>query len=285
MSSQHTQDACNAVLTSMTEEEFAHFRRQEGAHIVCHRGRYWEQVRPGFYQPLHLLARFSAEQATPPARWCWGFQASLCEDDAAAANGSIPIHLLSDIEGYDLYSLKKNSRYDIRKSRDVFRIVQLTSPALLQEQGYEVFLSALTRTGEKDVRTKEKYLARLAHYILPKRRLVLGGLIGDKLCGYISGYAVNGTAYGDNLYIATEVLKNNLNRVLLFEFVQACRRSGEIREFFIGQHWREKPGLVEFKEGMGFTVKHIPAKVQMNPIIGKFLRWQYPHKYYRLTGR
>jgi hypothetical protein len=285
MSFKHTQDVSNAVLTSMTEDELANFRRQEGAHVVYYRGRYWEQVRPGFYQPIHLLARLSAEQATPPVPTCWGYQASLCEEDAASANGSIPIHLLSNVESYDLYSIKKNSRYDIRKSRNLFNIVALTGPTLLQEQGYEVFLSAITRTGETDVCTKKQYMKRLANYLVPNRRLVLAGLMGDKLCGYISGYAVNGTAYGDNLYITTEVIKSNLNRVLLFEFVQACRRSGEIREFFIGQHWREKPGIVEFKEGMGFPVNHIPAKVQMNSLIAQFIRWRYPHKYYRLTGQ
>ncbi|MBW4639638.1 MAG: hypothetical protein KME05_15675 [Gloeocapsa sp. UFS-A4-WI-NPMV-4B04] len=283
MSNSQLRDTSEAVLTSMTEAEFADWRSQEGAHIVQHCGRYWQEVRPGFYQPLHLLARLSAEQATRPALLCWGFQAALCEDDQGAANASVPVHLLSDIENYDLSSLKKNCRYDIRKSRSQFKIVELTGPELLYEQGYEVFISATTRTGEPDVRSRKKYLASLKNYVVPKRRLILAGLIGDKLCGYITGYAVDGIAYGDKLYMATEVLKTNINRVLLFEFAQACRR-GKICEFFIGQHWREKPGLVEFKQGMGFSVKYLPTKVQMNPIIGQFIRRHRPHIYYRLTG-
>ncbi len=78
-----------AVLVSMTETEMASWRCAQGAHVVYHRGRYWEEVRPGFYQPLHWLARLSTEQATRPALLCWGFRAALNEDDAAVANGSM----------------------------------------------------------------------------------------------------------------------------------------------------------------------------------------------------
>jgi hypothetical protein len=46
---------------------------------------------------------------------------------------------------------------------------------------------------------------------------------------------VSRSTYYQMLKATIEVMKSNLNRVLLCEFVQACRRSGEIREFFMGQ--------------------------------------------------
>lgn len=277
-------DVSEAVLTSMTEEEFARWRCKEGANVVFHRGCYWEERRFGFYQPIHLLARLQIQQATRPMQFCWGFLASLCEDDAVSANGSIPIHLLSNIQNYDLYSINKNSRQNIRKNRHLFNIVELTDTQLLQEQGYDVFLSATTRTQWKSLLSREKYIAKLVDYVVPKRRLILAGLNDTKLCGYITGYAINGTAYGEDLYITTEASEYNLNRILLFEFVQVCRRYGGIYEFAIGQHWREKPGVVEFKERMGFPITYIPAKVEINPLVEQFIRWKYPHQYYRLTG-
>ncbi|BAY74798.1 hypothetical protein NIES25_12140 [Nostoc linckia NIES-25] len=277
-------DVSEALLTSMTEEEFARWRCQEGANVVFHRGCYWEERRFGFYQPIHLLTRLQIEQATRPMQLCWGFLASLCEDDAVSANGSIPIHLLSNIQNYDLYSVNKNSRQNIRKNRHLFNIVELTDTQLLQEQGYDVFLSATTRTRWQSSLSREKYLVKLVDYVVPKRRLIIAGLNNTKLCGYITGYAINGTAYGEDLYISTEASEYNLNRILLFEFVQICRRSRGIDEFAIGQHWREKPGVVEFKKGMGFPIVYIPAKVQINPAVEQFIRWKYPHQYYRLTG-
>jgi hypothetical protein len=284
MNFQQIRDLSEAKLTSMTEEEFARWRCKEGANVVFHGGCYWEQRRFGFYQPIHLLTRLQIQQVTRPIQFCWGFLASLCEDDAVSANASIPIHLLSNIQDYDLYSINKNSRQNIRKNRHLFDIVELTDTRLLQEQGYDVFLSATTRTRWKSSLSREKYIVKLVDYVVPKRRLILAGLNDTKLCGYITGYAINGTAYGEDLYISTEASEYNLNRILLFEFVQVCRRSGGIYEFAIGQHWREKPGVVEFKEKMGFPITHIPAKVEINPLIEQFIRWKYPHQYYRLTG-
>ncbi|MDZ8110356.1 MAG: hypothetical protein RM338_32820 [Nostoc sp. DedQUE12a] len=284
MSFQQMRDVSEAQLTSMTEEEFARWRCKEGANVVFHRGCYWEERRFGFYQPIHLLARLQIQQATRPMQFSWGFLASLCEDDAVSANGSIPIHLLSNIQNYDLYSVNKNSRQNIRKNRHLFNIVELTDTQLLQEQGYDVFLSATTRTQGKSSLSRERYMVKLVDYVVPKRRLILAGINNTKLCGYITGYAINGTAYGEDLYISTEASEYNLNRILLFEFVQVCRRSGVIHEFAIGQHWREKPGVVEFKERMGFPITYIPAKVEINLLVEQFIRWKYPHQYYRLTG-
>lgn len=284
MIEKQVRDVSEAVLIPMTEEEMANWCRKHGQHVVCHHGRYWKQIRPGFYQPIHWLARLSVEQATRPVQFCWGFRAALCEDEAAAANGSMPVHLLSNVEGYDLQSLPSKRRNHLQKCRRLVKIVELTGPALLQEQGYEVVLSKTTRTGYSKAPSKEAYLASLADYVTPGSRLVIAGLIGDKLGGYLDGYAINGTAYIHSSYIATEALATQIGSGLVFEFMQVCRRCGGIYEVVRGQHSPEDPALCVFKEGMGFPVKHIPTKVSMNPIIGKFIRWRRPYVYYRLTG-
>ncbi|MBH8562383.1 hypothetical protein I8748_09460 [Nostoc sp. CENA67] len=85
--------------------------------------------------------------------------------------------------------------------------------------------------------------------------------------------------------MTTEALANYISHGLTFEFVQACRRSGQICEVVHSPHIPEDPGLIAYKEAMGFPVVQIPAKVEMNPVIKNFLRWKYPHKHYRFTGR
>jgi hypothetical protein len=35
---------------------------------------------------------------------------------------------------------------------------------------------------------------------------------------------------------------------------------------------------------IGFQVKYAAIKVQVNKFMEIFMRWKYPHKYYRLTG-
>lgn len=284
MSFTQMRDVSQAILPSITEEELAHWYREQGTHVIYHQGRYWKQTVLGFYEPLHWMARLNAQQATCPTQFCWGFRAVLCEADAAFANGSIPIYSLSNLETYDLQSLTSKRRNQLRKCRKQVKIVPLTESALLQEQGYEVVFSALTRTAYTKPPSKADYLAKLADYVAPERRLILAGLIGDQLGGYITGYAVSEIAYIEDLIVATEALSTDIGSGLQFEFAQICRRSGTIRELVHGLHSREDRGLCFFKEGMGFQVNHIPAKVQVNPIIEKVIHWRYPHKYYRLTG-
>lgn len=276
-------DISEVMLASMTEEEFANWQREQGKHIIYHRQHYWEEMLPGFYQPTHWMARLDTEQATRPTLLSWGLRAALGKDDDA--NASMPVHLLSNVTNYDLQSLSSNRRHNVRRCLKRVKIVEVISPVLLQEQGYEVILSALKRTKNpyEKIPSREEYLASLTNLASCKNQLVIAGLIGDKLGGYMTGYAVGETAYTGNIYIATEALSTYIGNGLIFEFVQACRR-GKISEVCYGLHLPETPELGAFKEGMGFPVKHIPVKVQMNQIVEKFIRWRYPHKYYRLTG-
>lgn len=285
MSNLQIRHVSEAVLTSMTEEEMASWRCQQGANITYHHGRYWEELAPGFYQPIHIMARLKAQEATCPTRLCWGFRAALDDDDAPDANGLVPVHLLSDVANYDLQSLPQKRRTHLRKCQKLVTIVQLTGPELLEQQGYEVFCSSLQRTKHKKPPSKETYLADLKDYTTDKNRLVLAGLIGDKLGGYIDGYAVDGTAYIVNGYYATEALPTSMVTGLSYEFVQVCRRSGKVHQIVDGLHLRENTTLDSHKKTMGFSVKYVPSKVWMNSIMENLVRWRYPHKYYRLTGR
>lgn len=285
MSAEQRRDVSEAVLPVMTEAELANWQRSQGTKVICHRDRYWRETAFGFYEPLHWMARLSAQQATSPTVLSWGFRTALCEDDSVVANGSIPIHLLTNVADYDMQSLGSNRRNHLRRCYKRSKIVQLTGLALLQEQGYEVMLSSNQRTAYAKLPSKEEYLASLSADSNVVYQLVLAGLIDGKLGGYISGYAVSGTAYIQDVKIATEAFSSYIGIGLAFEFVQACRRSGSIHEVVYGLHSREDSALCVFKEGMGFPAKHIPTKIEMNQMIAQFIRSRYPHKYYRLTGR
>lgn len=274
------------VLPLLSEKDFARWYHQQGVRTVLHQGRYWKETVKGFYQPLHWLARLNTQEATCPVPLSWGFQATLCERDATAANGSLPVYLISksEIESYDQV-LSSKRRSSLKKYRKHVRTVELTGAALLKAQGYEVLLSALARTQHRKPPSKAAYLNSLAHYVAPGYRLILASLIGDKLVGYLTAYIVDGTAYLEETWITAEALPYNIGTGLTYEFVQLCRQSGKVREIVDGLHSRENPGLGTFKKEMGFPLKQIPTRVQILPIVESLIRWRYPHKYYRLTGR
>src|SRR6476469_5462639 len=106
-------DLSDAKLVSIKEEEIAESLRESGTHILRHCERYWKETYPGFYEPVHWMARLKADQATCPSPLSWGFRASLEKDSLSAANGGMPIILLPDLESYTLESLPSTRRSHI----------------------------------------------------------------------------------------------------------------------------------------------------------------------------
>lgn len=280
-----TRACCEAVMPVLTEAEMAAWRRESGAKIVCRKGRYWEGRHGGFYQGLHWLARMSAREAVLPTPMCCGYRVALAPGDVHLANGSIPVHLLSDLDSYELESLPRKRRNKLRKCWKNVELVQVTEPTLLREQGYEVCCSVTERLGIWRQPPKDEYQAGLDAYVGDRRRLILAGLIGDRLAGYIEAQAIDGVAYVERVYLATEALPSEIGTGLVYELVQACRRSGEVRELVYGWGYPHNETLRVFKFAMGFPVVDVPSRVWMLPFVGPYIRRRLPDKYYWLTGR
>jgi hypothetical protein len=278
-------DTSEATFALLTEKELAEHRRAEGVRVIEHAGHYWEQMgAPGFFQPVHLLARLTPEEATRPTPFSWGYRAALTPDAAGAANGVVPIVRIADLAGYDFDSLCSSRRNRLRKCQRMVQIVQLTGPGLLLEQGYEVVVDALSRTRHKPIPAPEQYVTTVKRYFQGDHWCLLAGLIDGKLGGFIDGYVVEGVAYGLNAYYATWALSANISTGLIFEFAQILRRLKCVHTAVVGLHAPELPQLSKFKDDMGFAVENIPIKWDMNVIARSLIRWRRPHTYYRLTG-
>ncbi|WP_224250280.1 hypothetical protein [Hyalangium gracile] len=278
-------DASEAGFAVLSEKELAERRIAEGVRVIRHGARYWEQTgAPGFFQPVHLLARLTPEEATRPTPLSWGFRAALKPESSSAANGTVPVVRLPDLESYGVDSLSSNRRNKLRKCQRLVHIVQVTGPRLLSEQGYDTVVDALSRTRHKKPPTREQYLSSIRKYFQGNHWCVLAGLIDGKLGGYLDGYVVDGVAYGVNAYYATWALPTNISTGLVFEFAQICRRLGSVRTLVGGLDSREAPKLGQFKDDMGFIVDPVPIKWSMNTLAQTFIRWHRPHTYYRLTG-
>lgn len=280
-----TRPVCEAVMPVLGEEQMAAWRRESGAKIVLRRGRYWEGRHGGFYQGLHWLARMTDREARIPAVLCYGYRVALASADAHLANGSVPVHLLSDLGSYELDRLPRKRRNKLRKCWKNVEIVQVTDATLLREQGYEVCGSVTDRLGIWRQPPKPEYLAGLDAYVGDRRRLILAGLNGERLGGYIETQAIDGVAYVERVYLATEALPSEIGTGLVYEFVQACRRSGQVREIVYGWGYPSNESLRVFKQAMGFPVVHVPSRVWMLPLVDGIIRRRRPRQHFWLTGR
>lgn len=272
-------------LTVMTEAELASMRREEGASIVRRSDRYWEAIFPGFYQPVHLLARFRAEEVRRPAILCWGYRAALHEDDAHQANGSVPVHLMANVAQFGEGTLDESRRRDLRKCRRLVEVRRVQDPGLFIDQGYAVFMSAQRRVGYYWPHlTEDAYRKRMARRAPDERRLIVAGLVDGRLGGYLESWAVDGILYARELFVATDLMRTGIGTGLYVETMEAGARAGTIRHVCIGLHIPERNGITSFKEGLGCPVVHVPARSHIPAPIGAYIRARRPAVHYRLTG-
>jgi Acetyltransferase (GNAT) domain len=275
--------ASEAVVRPLTEVALAAWRERRGERVLERGGRYWRMSRPGFWEPVHWLARLDAEEARRPAP-CLGFRAVLRDEDSGAANGSLAAHVLQPVAEWGPHLLSKNRRYRLRKAGRLVELVELTDAALLEAQGHEVVASSLERTGAGKPPSREDFLRSLAREGIGGPLTFFAGLLDGRLVAYISGWAVGSTAYFQRLHIRTEALATQVGTALVFAFVEACRRGGEIHEIVNGLHSPEDESLSAYKEGIGFPVRRYPARVWFVPAAIPLLRRVRPYAAYRLTG-
>jgi hypothetical protein len=297
---QGTRPAESASVHSMSERELAEWRIGRGERVLERQGRFWRMFRPGFWEPVHWLAGLSVEEARRPAA-CLGFRAVLAEVDASLANGAMPVHVLEPVSAFGPERYRKSKQHRLRKAArvaaessaplssailtDGIELVEIVLPEVLERQGHDVVVSSLERTGVAEAPTHEDYVASLARVGIGGPAIVLAGFRDELLVAYMSGWAVGPTAYSHQLHISSDALSSQVGTALVFAFVEACRRGGQIERVVNGLHSLEDESLSAYKEGIGFPVRRFPAIFRFVPGLAPLMRHLRPYVAYRLTGR
>jgi len=268
----------------MDEAELALMRATEGDKVVLHEGRYWRSTHRGFFEPIHILARLTAHEATWPTLLSWGYRAALTDEAGSAANGTMPVYCLENVDEFSERSLSRNRRSDLRKCAKYVELKVLREPSLLIEQGHEVFMSSVERLGYWKSLTKAEYRRRVERQFSHGRRQVIAGLVDGRLAGYLDAFAVDGILYPEEIYVATDALRTGIGTGLYVETISNALRSGKIREVCNGLHTPENPSLCRFKESLRFQVVHVPTRSVVAPPALALIRARRPANYYRLTG-
>jgi len=276
--------AGQAEVRVLTEAEFAALRREEGARVVEHRGRYWQEILPGFYEPLPYLARLRTEEATRPTWRCWGYRAALADEDSAEANATMPVHIIRDLQSYGDNRLERRKKENLRRALQKLVFLHLTDPALLDEQGYDVYSSHAERLKVPRVLRKGSYLKTVRSWTKDRRQLVIGGLCDGVLCGYMHSYVIEDVGYLATLHVATEALRTNVSVALYFFTFGVMSRCGATMAT-AGLHRPEQKGLARFKRHVGFELADIPCRLVFPPLVAFGIRILRPYTYYRFTGR
>lgn len=278
-----------ANVRTLCEEQLARQLVDRGLKVVSFRGRYWQEITPGFFDGLHWLSRHAIREVGRPEMRCWGYRAALLEEEASSANGAIPVHLLTNLRDFTMDSVpSKSLRGTLRRfhREGDTRLVHVTDHRILADQGYDVMMSALIRIQrESKAPSREVYLENVERLMRESGWLVVAGVKDDTLLGYMTSWSVGRTAYLHELFVRSEALNSALSAALYVASAQVYRMCGDVDEVCAGLHLPEKPSLGLFKERLGFTLARAPSRVFLPWPASVFMRLCLSEKHYRLTGR
>lgn len=275
------------ILCSPSLESHVQWRKELGWKVKFNNGVYWNEVKKGFYQPIHLLQKISYDQISAPPGFCWGYRAALTESNSLQANGAITVHLKTDLDNFSLTSLRGTRRRDVRMALKKVEFFEIDDPHFLQKNAYALYCSTLQRTKHARPQPKELFERSCLRSINPGdgSRCVIGGIVEGRLAGFSEVYCIEGFAYVESIWIASEYVTTNISSGINYLIIELCKRSPQIHTVIHGQHARENEALNFFKKDMGYQLFKVPAKVHINPLASYLLRIVQPHKYYRLTGQ
>jgi hypothetical protein len=242
----------------LSEEELAAWQSGD-RRIVFHQGRYWAD-HWGFYRLLHFAATMPADRLVRPSRTCWAFHALLPDSDAKHANAWYPLHLIRDLSAFDESALHVTARKELRRCRAALRVIRVSDPDLLREQGWAIFSQEARRIQMDTEITESAYLAGADSLVTDTRKLIFGVMDGDKLLAYLETFAVEDTAYLVQSHLSDEGLSRHISGYLAFEATGFYRRSGQVRQVCDGVPVPERMGISDFKKRWGMPIVLMPAR-------------------------
>lgn len=273
-----------ATFPIMGEADLARWLVAGGATIAERKGRLWQRIVPGFYQPLHFLARLKAAEIACPGLWCWGHRAVLSDADVGQANAMLPIYVVPELATYDSRRLDGRRRNAINKAARTVDLVVLDRPDILLRQGRGIVHEAAARNRRNRSVADRRFSAWIEAGFSQPGPVFLAMLMGGTLVGFSVGFAIEGIAYYHQHFIGDAARSLNLDRFSFHATALMAQRTAGIHTVVNGLHVPESEGLTDFKASQGLVVAGYPSRALIQPWIGQLLRHYRPCQYYRLTG-
>lgn len=275
----------DAEVRSLSEDELADVRAAEGASVARRSGRPWASIFPGFYQPVNLVARLTSAEVGRPTTACWGYRAAVVAEDAASANGSVPVHLVDGLDHLHMERMAHGRVQDLRKCRARIEFRLIRDPDIFDSAGFAVYASAQQRLHYWENLDDAAYRRQIRKRVADPRRLFVGGFLDSVLGGYLESYIVDGVIFARELIVATDLLRSGISTGLYVETIEMGLRAGAVHAACLGLETPERPGLTRFKDSLGAPVVHLPARSSIPAPVAAYIGARRPNVLYRLVGR
>jgi len=250
----------------MNAEILAEWLRRQGHHIVRTSSSYWYETSARVYQafPYHWTIE-------PQEKELSGL---LCENKAialrystppTASEGKLSYHVIYEGSSFDLASLPRRARQNIRKGLRHASIEPISLSRLATE-GWNLRLETLTRQGRARAESQAwwRQLCQSAQD-LPGFE-AWGAIHKEQLVASFLAFTCDSCYALPYQQTATSHLKYRINNGLFFSVTHQVIKRHNISKVFLGLHSLDAPASVdEFKFRMGYTAQPVRQRVVFHP--------------------
>jgi hypothetical protein len=272
-------------LSNMTVEQMVQAERRVESRSHLANGTWWLQVKPFFYRPASLMDRIAPHRRTPKPWLALGGYYHMVPE-GAPSNGAIVVNEIPNLVNYQLDSLPKKVRHDIRKGLGALRIRQVSNLTDLLVEGYQIYLAWERRMGNVRVKRSKygtfcRWITRVFHH---PYNLVLGAYCENRLVSYVFAQAVDGIADLSKSFTDPDFYRLSPSSALIYSYITICSRNPEIRKACNGLR-STKDSLEHFKAHLGFQQVSYPAFIHLRMGLRPLVRRWMPEQYRRLMGQ
>jgi hypothetical protein len=255
----------------MNEDVFAEWFRRQGYPIFRTRSSYWFKITTGILQAFpyhHLICPDKGElDSLIHEKRILGLRYSRRWEDG---QGAASYHVCFSGPEYEIESLHKKARYDVRRCLKKTKIEQI-SFSRLSKEGWELRLDTLRRQGRVEAESQRWWESLcLSAAGLPGIEAWAALVDGQMAASLL---AIRCEDCWSILYqqSRSEYLPLGVNNALAFVFTREALARNPGSWFFYGLHSLDAPPTVDsFKFRMGYRAKPVRQQVVFHPLIAPF---------------
>jgi hypothetical protein len=256
----------------MSAKVFAEWLRRRGYRVIRTPSSYWHETSPHVYQafPYHWVIEPEEKELSQLLRANQAI-ALRYSTPATAPKGKLSYHVVCEDPAYDLGSLRRQARQNVRRGLRYASVEPILFSRLATE-GWNLRRDSLERQGRADAETEE-WWRRLCTSAQDLPGFEAWGAIheGELVASFLA-FTCDDCFTLPHEQSASAHLRHRVNNAIFYGVThQAIQRENINSVFFCLHSLDAPPSVDEFKFRMGYTARPVRQRVVFHPFLAPLL--------------
>jgi hypothetical protein len=256
----------------LNAEIFAEWLRRQGYRVVRTPSSYWFEVAPRVLQafPYHWQIEPS-ETELRKLLLKYNVIALRYSTPITSSQGKVSYHVVCEDPDYDLSSLRRQVRQNIRRGLDYAHVEPIPISRLANE-GWKLRRDSLERQGRIGAETEEWWRSLCTSASDLPGFEAWGAIHNGELVASFLAFTCDSHFTLPHQQSASAHLQHRTNNAIFFSVTQEAFKRPGISEVFFCLHSLDAPASIdEFKFRMGYSPKPVRQRVVFHPLLAPLI--------------